>query len=168
MSREQSDACQAALSESVFLTGPAGSGKSACVRVLVRALHERVPGSKVCMVAFTGTAVAAFERGGSLCAATTVHSMFNVPVDRNVKRGKLTFMPYRETANASDMETLRKRLLSVSTLIIDEVSMMSAYLLHWMNDALRWARVSTDPFGGASVVLERHASVRPHVHLCHS
>ena len=105
--------------------------------------------ANVVMVAFTGTAVAAFERGGRLCRSHTVHSLFGVPVDRRVHQGKYTFSNWCLEASERDLATLQHKLSTITTLIVDEVSMLSRYLLRWMAAAMRWARSCDSAFGGS-------------------
>lgn len=118
--------------QSVFVTGRAGTGKSTLLARLMREL----PG-KVVVCAPTG--VAALNVGGQ-----TIHSLFGLRVGvQDV--AKIARYMSRET---------REVLAAVDTVIIDEVSMVSADLLDAIDRSLRLAKKrSRTPFGGAQIVM---------------
>jgi len=113
----------------LFVTGRAGTGKS----TLLRRLKER-GGHTAVVVAPTG--LAAVNAGGQ-----TIHSFFK-------------FAP--KLINPSDVKRAAnpKLIQSIDTLIIDEVSMVRADLMHGIDLALRLNRDRPrDPFGGVQLML---------------
>ena len=113
----------------LFITGKAGTGKS----TLLRALKSDFEGSAV-VVAPTG--LAAMQVGGQ-----TIHSFFGLP-PRLVK--------------PEDIKPSRKvgLMLKLSTVIIDEVSMLRSDLMEGIDRSLRINRKKPNlPFGGVRLVL---------------
>ncbi|MBC8049215.1 MAG: AAA family ATPase, partial [Chitinophagales bacterium] len=111
----------------LFVTGRAGTGKS----TLLRRLKER-GGRTAVVVAPTG--LAAVNAGGQ-----TIHSFFK-------------FAP--KLINPSDIKRAAnpKLIQSIDTLIIDEVSMVRADLMHGIDLSLRLNRDRPrDPFGGVQL-----------------
>ena len=113
----------------LFVTGRAGTGKS----TLLRRLKEKT-GRNCAVVAPTG--LAAVNAGGQ-----TIHSFFKFP-PRLIEARDI-----RKSANARVMRSL-------DCLIIDEVSMVRADLMHGIDRALRINRERPrEPFGGVQVML---------------
>ncbi len=113
----------------LFVTGRAGTGKS----TLLRRLKEKT-GRNCAVVAPTG--LAAVNAGGQ-----TVHSFFKF-APRLIEARDI-----RKSANARVMRSL-------DCLIIDEVSMVRADLMHGIDRALRINRERPrEPFGGVQVML---------------
>lgn len=111
--------------KNVFLTGKAGTGKSFVIKEAIRKLKDA--GKKVVAVAPTG--VAANNIGGQ-----TIHSLFSIN-------------PYGvadyETCNF--LRTEKRRLLdAVTTIFIDEVSMLRPDIL----DAINWTLLKNGVMGG--------------------
>ena len=116
--------------EHLFVTGRAGTGKSTLLNHL--AWH-----SSKQLVICAPTGVAALNLGGQ-----TVHSLFKLPV------GIIGDQPLEQ-----DRE-VRRLLEKIDTLVIDEISMVSADLLDTIDRSLRQARGRRlDPFGGVQVVM---------------
>lgn len=103
--------------QNIFLTGKAGSGKSAVVMEAIRRL--RADGKKVVTLAPTG--VAANNIGGQ-----TLHSFFSIP-----PFGMVT----HETANWIKGEK-RAMIDLIDVILIDEISMVRADLLDGINITL--------------------------------
>ncbi|KAA5803850.1 AAA family ATPase [Alkalicaulis satelles] len=112
----------------LFLTGRAGTGKTTVTRAILRAL-----GSRAAVLAPTG--VAAMTAGGQ-----TLHSFFNLPprliLPQDVRRSR----------NGRAMRAL-------TTLVIDEISMVRADLMAAVDASLRLNRGSNAPFGGVRMVV---------------
>lgn len=113
--------------ENVFLSGPAGSGKSHLVKKYIEMMGEQF-GDNV-KIAVTGTTGVA----ASLIGGVTIHSWSGLRIDHEVKR-----VPQ----NVADTDVL----------IIDEISMLQAYYLDLVDEVCRRAKRNSDPFGGIQVI----------------
>ncbi|RZT59708.1 PIF1-like helicase [Microcella alkaliphila] len=114
----------------VFVTGRAGTGKSTLLEAFLAQTDRTV-------VVCAPTGVAALNVGGQ-----TIHSLFRLPI------GLIA------DADLDDAPHLRRLLGGVDTVVIDEVSMVSADLMDAIDRRLRSARARPrEPFGGAQVVL---------------
>jgi ATP-dependent DNA helicase PIF1 len=114
--------------KNLFISGPAGTGKSFVTERVVRELRDA--GRRVVVTATTG--IAAFLVGGS-----TLYSTFS-------------FHP--KMVEASSFKK-NKRWAQVDTLVVDEISMCDAALFGYIDRQARMSRGSDDPFGGVQVVL---------------
>lgn len=124
--------------DNVFVTGPAGSGKSHLIRAMVHAAEEN--GKKIQCCALTGCAAFLLNVN-----AKTLHSWAGIglmkqPDDVIVR----TIMKMRYK---------RKRWASVDILIIDEVSMLSHRTFELLDRIGKAVRRSEAPFGGIQVIL---------------
>lgn len=113
----------------VFLSGPAGTGKTR----LITELQQRQPE----LVVLAPTALAANTVGGS-----TIHSFFKFPPSM--------LLPGQTMPNSAVKELVAR----VHTIVIDEVSMVRVDLMDAMDRALRRYRDQSDmPFGGIRMIL---------------
>lgn len=120
----------------VFLTGPAGSGKTYVLREYLQCLREReIP---VGITASTG--IAATHMGG-----VTIHSWSGVGV-----RDTLSEQDLEEISEKSYVKT---KIEAAKVLIIDEISMLHHFRLDLINDIVKKIRKSDAPFGGLQVVV---------------
>ncbi len=119
---------------SIFLTGPAGSGKTYVLNQFIR--EARADGKSVAVTASTG--LAATHLGGN-----TIHSWAGIGIaDELHKR------------HASDMSKSRQdQIKNADILIIDEVSMLHDYRLDMVDEVCRIIREDRQPFGGLQVIL---------------
>ncbi len=116
--------------EHVFVTGRAGTGKSTILN------HLAFNTSKIIAVC-APTGVAALNVGGQ-----TIHSLLRLPT------GIIADHELDQPAE------LKKMLASIDTLVIDEISMVSADLMDAIDRSLRLARGKKhDPFGGAQIIM---------------
>ena len=116
--------------EHVFVTGRAGTGKSTILT------HLSYTTSKIIAVC-APTGVAALNVGGQ-----TIHSLLRLPT------GVIADHDLDQPAE------LKKLLSSIDTLVIDEISMVSADLMDAIDRALRQARGKKhDPFGGVQIIM---------------
>lgn len=122
--------------KSVFLTGPAGSGKTFVLRRFISDLKKQK--KRVAVTASTG--IAATHLNG-----TTIHSWSGLGI-----RDELTSRDRQWLANNS---RLNKRYNATDVLIIDEVSMLHGKRLDMINQACKLLRKSDEPFGGLQVIL---------------
>jgi ATP-dependent exoDNAse (exonuclease V) alpha subunit len=121
-------------SESIFITGKAGTGKSTLLRYFVE--HTK----KSCIV-LAPTGIAAINAGGS-----TIHSFFLLP-----------FRPILpdddEIQRFPKSSTKAKIIQRADTIIIDEVSMLRADIIDAIDQSLRLNGSRPDlPFGGKQIV----------------
>ncbi|QZY53264.1 ATP-dependent DNA helicase [Leucobacter tenebrionis] len=116
--------------EHIFVTGRAGTGKSTILN------HLSWNTSKIIAVC-APTGVAALNVGGQ-----TIHSLLRLPT------GIIADHDLDQPAE------LKKMLASIDTLVIDEISMVSADLMDAIDRSLRLARGKKhDPFGGAQIIM---------------
>lgn len=120
----------------VFLTWPAGSGKTFLINRFIRYAHEHNMG--IAITASTG--IAATHIGG-----VTVHSWSGIGIKDTLST--------EDIDQINSREYLIKRFTKTSILIIDEISMLSGEFLDGLDRLLQNARVNPAPFGGMQVVL---------------
>jgi hypothetical protein len=131
---EQRGVLEAVLSgRNVFISGGAGTGKSFLIGRIVAAL----PAETTFVTASTGLAAA--NIGG-----ITVHSFAGVglarePVDQLIQQVRMR-------------KAFRERWQKATTIIIDEISMLSADLWDKLEEIARVIRRSDAPFGGIQIV----------------
>lgn len=129
--------------QSVFLTGKAGTGKSTFLKHACQITKKK-------FVVLAPTGIAAINAGGS-----TLHSFFKLPFypllpdDPNfsLKGGKLhSFLKY-----SSDH---RKLIKNIELVIIDEISMVRADIIDFIDKVLRvYSQNMREPFGGKQLLL---------------
>ncbi|MDD4062284.1 MAG: PIF1 family DEAD/DEAH box helicase [Candidatus Pacebacteria bacterium] len=121
---------------SVFLTGPAGSGKTYVLKEYIRFLRkEKKP---VGITASTG--VAATHLNGM-----TIHSWTGM--------GILDTLTKNDLSKIMRKKNVKSRICNSHVLIIDEISMLSAGSINIVEEIMRKTRGSWDPFGGIQVIL---------------
>lgn len=124
-------------SQSVFLTGKAGTGKTTFLH------HIRKTSDKNIIIA-APTGVAAINAGG-----VTLHSLLQLPFEPFIPNyeGKKK-LDYHFKLRKSKIEMLRE----LNLLIIDEVSMLRADMLDAIDYLLRRYRNIQRPFGGVQIL----------------
>lgn len=126
---------------SLFLTGKAGTGKSTFLRYVSKTTKKK-------HVILAPTGIAAINAGGS-----TLHSFFRIP-----------FHPLLPNDNQYSSKNIRKTLKYSSNhvklirelelIIIDEISMVRADIIDFIDKVLRkYCRNSREPFGGKQLLL---------------
>lgn len=124
------------LGHNVFLTGPAGSGKTFLLNQYIKYLKEN--GIGVGITASTG--IAATHMGG-----VTIHSWAGIGV--------------KDLIHEKDIEELMKRpylhnrFKKTKVLIIDEISMLHAHRLDMVDLVCRVFKGNSLPFGGLQVIM---------------
>ena len=125
---------------SLFLTGKAGTGKSTFLRYVAENSRKK-------NVILAPTGIAAINAGGS-----TLHSFFRLPFhpllpnDSRYNRRNI-----KETLKYTSAQ--RKLLREVELIIIDEISMVRADIIDFIDKVLRVYTRSYEPFGGKQLLL---------------
>ncbi|GAA4971492.1 PIF1 family DEAD/DEAH box helicase [Algibacter aquimarinus] len=114
--------------ESVFITGKAGTGKSTLLKYFRKKTRKNI-------VILAPTGIAALQVNGQ-----TIHSFFRFP-PRFIKLNTIS-------KNEQRSELFQK----LDTLIIDEISMVSADIIDGIDKSLKLHRNSNLPFGGVQMV----------------
>lgn len=120
----------------IFITGPAGSGKTHLINEYIAYLkaHE-VP---VGITASTG--IAATHMGG-----VTIHSWSGMGIRNNFDQNDLEEL--------AEKAYVANRIKETAVLIIDEVSMLHHFRLDTLNAITKHIRKNDKPFGGIQIVL---------------
>ena len=120
-----------------FLTGGAGSGKTAVLLTAVARLRDE--GKRVRICAPTG--MAAYGVGGN-----TIHSLLGL--DKDTARGLLFSL-----LDKASHGPVQERLAVTDVLIIEEISMVENIFFGRVNRMFQEAKDSDDPFGGAQIIV---------------
>lgn len=120
--------------ESVFLTGPAGAGKTFVLNQFVKL--AKAEGKHVSVTATTG--LAATHLGG-----TTIHSWSGINIYDELPHGFFENLP----------KGRREIIEKTDVLIIDEVSMLHDFRLDMVDEVCRIVRKKDEPFGGIQVIM---------------
>ena len=128
--------------QSVFLTGKAGTGKSTFLKYVCEHTKKK-------HIVLAPTGIAAINAGGS-----TLHSFFKLPF--------YPLLPddpkFASAAKLKDFlkypSSLRKIIQQVELIIIDEISMVRADIIDFIDRILRvYSRNFREPFGGKQLLL---------------
>lgn len=128
--------------QSLFLTGKAGTGKSTFLKYICEITRKK-------FVVLAPTGVAAINAGGS-----TIHSFFKLPFrpmlpddpDLSLKNGRIfDFLKYQRAH--------KKLIQNVELVIIDEISMVRADVIDFIDRVLRvYSGNMREPFGGKQML----------------
>ena len=126
---------------SLFLTGKAGTGKSTF-------LHYVAQNTKKKYVILAPTGIAAINAGGQ-----TMHSFFKLPFHPLLPNdSRYNVRNIRKTLKYSGVTT--KLLRELELIIIDEISMVRADIIDFIDKVLRiYCRNMREPFGGKQLLL---------------
>lgn len=124
------------MGQNVFLTGPAGSGKTFVLNQYIEYLKRQ--GIEVAVTASTG--IAATHMSGQ-----TIHAWSGIGI-----REALTWQEAKELATDGELHARYRR---TRVLIIDEISMLDADRLDAVEQVCRATKDPFLPFGGLQVVL---------------
>ena len=128
-------------SQSIFLTGKAGTGKSTFLRYITS--HTSKP-----YVVLAPTGIAAVNAGGQ-----TIHSFFRIPF-KPITPEDPDFARDRLKQRMKYPGSLVKLLRSLELIIIDEISMVRADTIDFIDKLLRYfTRNERQPFGGKQLLL---------------
>lgn len=120
--------------DNVLLVGKPGVGKSVLIRALIN------DGKKNYTIA-APTGLAALNINGR-----TLHSIFRIPVSQGI------IHPTFNKFNTND-DVVNTIKYGIKTLIIDEISMVRADILDFVDRYMRYCKGNDKPFGGVQVVM---------------
>lgn len=121
--------------ENIFMTGVAGVGKTAVVKMFMKAYaSQRI----IAITSTTGTSAL-------LLNGTTLHSYLGIGYGKGSAEAIIT--------KILDMPWLKKRWIRLQTLIIDEVSMLDPVLFDKLESVARTVRRNDKPFGDIQLIL---------------
>ncbi len=123
------------MGKNVFLTGPAGSGKTYVLNSYISYLRER--GVEVAVTASTG--IAATHLGGM-----TIHAWSGIGIKDSLSARDLDYL--------ESHQYLWKRFDKVKVLVIDEISMLKNSTLDMVDRVCRTFKRNEKPFGGLQVI----------------
>lgn len=123
------------MGKNVFLTGPAGSGKTYILNEYINFLRQH--GVDVAVTASTGIAATHLK-------GTTIHSWAGI--------GIKDFLTDYDLDNLQQKEYLWKRFEKTKVLIIDEISMLSSSTLDCIDRVAKIFKRNEEPFGGLQII----------------
>ena len=139
--------------KNVFITGPAGTGKSS---VTVEAIRRRVGDRSLKVCATTG--VAALNLRDKLLAmfgetvdASTIYRWAGIGIGPKDEQTFDEYLRYMRTRGRS-WDGACARIRGTKTLILDEVSMLPGRILELVDRVCREVRGDPRPFGGIQVI----------------
>ena len=126
---------------SLFLTGKAGSGKSTLLKYICNTTKKKY-------VVLAPTGIAAINVGG-----VTLHSFFKIPFHPLLPNdSRFSYRHIRETLKYNNEK--KKLLRELELIIIDEISMVRADIIDFIDKILRvYNRNMHEPFGGKQLLL---------------
>lgn len=126
---------------SLFLTGKAGTGKSTFLRYIAKNTKKKY-------VILAPTGISAINVGGS-----TLHSFFRLPFHPLLPNdSRYSIRNIRKTLKYNSAHS--KLLQEIELIIIDEISMVRADIIDFIDKVLRiYCRNMREPFGGKQLLL---------------
>lgn len=122
--------------QNVFLTGPAGSGKTYVLNQYIKYLKKK----KIKHGVTASTGIAATHLNG-----ITIHSWCGIGIKDKLDE--------KDILHITSKFELIMRFLNNKVLIIDEISMLHAYRLDMVDVVCKAFKRSTEPFGGMQIVM---------------
>lgn len=127
--------------QSLFLTGKAGTGKSTFLRHIVDTIKKKT-------VVLAPTGIAAVNAGGQ-----TLHSFFKIPL-KPILPDDPDFHPRRLRERMKYSSSQVKLLREIELIVIDEISMVRADIIDFIDRILRvYCHNMREPFGGKQLLL---------------
>lgn len=132
--------------QNVFVSGMAGSGKTYIVQRFIDHINAEFDGNfDISVTATTGIAATNFsDVGGS-----TLHSW----ACWNFKEKIPEFTPEELFKNVHGRQEKIEKMKYTDVLIIDEISMLPAWLFEKLDQQLKYIRGNDEPFGGLQLIL---------------
>lgn len=126
---------------SLFLTGKAGTGKSTFLRYVCEHTKKK-------HIVLAPTGIAAINAGG-----VTLHSFFKIPFHPLIPNDtRFSYRNIKETLKYTGEK--RKIIRELELVIIDEISMVRADIIDFIDKVLRiYTRNMREPFGGKQLLL---------------
>lgn len=124
------------LGHNVFLTGPAGSGKTYLLNQYIKYLKD----NKISVGITASTGIASTHMGG-----TTIHSWAGIGIKDMIHE--------KDIEDLMKRQYLRNRFKKTKVLIIDEISMLHAHRLDMVDLVCRVFKGNSMPFGGMQVIM---------------
>jgi ATP-dependent DNA helicase PIF1 len=135
----------------IFLTGPAGTGKSYLLSTIVRELQDEkrialtaMTGCAALLLCFAGAAGSAGVAGSSEVKPRTLHSWAGIGLGKE----SISDLIKKVRTNYKTM----KRWVGTDLLVVDEISMMTPELLEKLNEIGKAIRKDKRPFGGIQLL----------------
>ena len=122
--------------ENIFLTGPAGCGKTFLLNKYLEYLKEK----KITVGVTASTGIAATHLDGR-----TIHSWCGIGIEDRLDQRKLKKIIHNQPT--------AERVKTARVLIIDEISMLDAKRFDLVDTVCRALRADLRPFGGLQVIL---------------
>ncbi len=122
--------------QNIFLTGPAGCGKTFLLNKYLEYLREK----KISVGITASTGIAATHLDGR-----TIHSWCGIGIEEKLDQKKLKKILHNQQTS--------ERVKTAQVLIIDEISMLDAKRLDLVDTVCRAIRADLRPFGGLQVIL---------------
>jgi DNA replication protein DnaC len=126
----------------IYLCGPGGTGKTFIIEKVYQMLMNNNKSTLLCTP--TGAACERFMN----TPASTIHRAFKIPI----RKGMININDIFKTLTTKYPDQLKK-LVELQVLIIDEVSMVDAYLFNIVDSLLSRIKNNPEPFGGISVMI---------------
>lgn len=129
--------------QSVFLTGKAGTGKSTFLKYVCQTVKKK-------HVVLAPTGIAAINAGGS-----TLHSFFKLPFHPLLPDDPNYSISGRKLQDSLKYSADHRKLIeNIELVIIDEISMVRADIIDFIDKVLRvYSKNLREPFGGKQVLL---------------
>jgi len=124
----------------IFMTGRAGTGKTTF-------LHYIKTTTKKNLAVVAPTAVAAINAGG-----VTIHSLFQVPFGPTLPASSENASFENISKTNFSLEKI-KLIKCLDLLVIDEISMVRADTMDYIDSVLRFIKGNTRPFGGIQLLM---------------
>jgi ATP-dependent exoDNAse (exonuclease V) alpha subunit len=124
------------MGQNIFLTGPAGSGKT----FLLNKYIDYLKANNIDAAVTASTGIAATHLSGR-----TIHSWCGMKIEEK--------MNGKQIDNLKDNENVFCRVTGAKVLIIDEISMLNASRLDLVNNICQALRQDLRPFGGLQIIL---------------